>query len=212
MGEYAKYNNERVKIGTCEDMLYLRADQRRQVRPEHGNVNPMDAEHCKAIRFRFPWPDEDNVEPGAFDDPFRRMAVHQTPPAELEHHSIQFVAQSHGYNVCLPCPEGPDSDAHGLTVHRNGFAGATFLSQQAFRGGNLVPVFECVCGARWAAWTLDLAAEAIEDLTTRADKADRLRRLDPDYERIGDDPHATRLRTIALRIGAGYRAEVAATG
>ena len=27
MGEYAKYAGERVKIGTCEDMYYLRDDQ-----------------------------------------------------------------------------------------------------------------------------------------------------------------------------------------
>ena len=31
MGEYANYMGERVKIGTCEDMLYLRWDQRHLV-------------------------------------------------------------------------------------------------------------------------------------------------------------------------------------
>ncbi len=27
MGEYAIYRGERIKIGTCEDMYYLRPDQ-----------------------------------------------------------------------------------------------------------------------------------------------------------------------------------------
>lgn len=214
MGEYAKLvgTGEEVKIGTCEDMLYLRADQRHLVWPQYGNVNPQSAEDQKSIRFRFPWPDEDGIAPGGFDNPFRKLAVHQPPPEHVTHNLIQFRA-AQGYNISLPCPEGnPGAVRYDwgdepivAAVHRNGFAGATFLTQQAFRGGNLVPVFECVCGARWAAWDLADIAEAIEDLAKRAREADRLRRLDPEYKRIGEDPRATWLRQIAMRIGAGYK-------
>lgn len=66
MGEYARYHGEEIKIGTCEDMYYLRFDQRLQVQPLRGNVDPFaDGD---ALRWRFPWPNEDHVKPGAFED------------------------------------------------------------------------------------------------------------------------------------------------
>jgi hypothetical protein len=55
MGEYATYNGENIKLGTCESMYYLRADQRHLIsgyRFDGGD------------RFRFPFPDEDDIEPG----------------------------------------------------------------------------------------------------------------------------------------------------
>jgi hypothetical protein len=212
MGEYAKRKGtgERVKIGTCEDMLYLRADQINLVWPEHGNVNPASSDDQKVIRFRFPWPDEDNVAPGEFDDPFRKMRVDLKTPAEVEHHSVQFIAKQQGYNVCLPCPEAHESDVY--RVARNGFAGSTFLVQQAYRNGLLVAIFECACGARWRAETLADAAPAIEGLLAEADRIDqeRERAIARDGKDYGPDPTAERLRTIAVRIGAGYRQEVPA--
>ncbi len=199
MGEYAKYRGDRVKIGTCEDMLYLRADQRHLVVAEHGNVDPVrDAE--RGIRFRFPFPEEDGIEPGAFENPFKRQRVDMVAPDGVEHHSVQFVADRKGYVVSLPCPEGPDADPR---VHRNGFAGATFLVQQRMVEGQLVAVFECACGTKWRAPTLADAAPAVEGLLAEADRLDHLRKIGP-YAADGPDAGAERLRTIALRIGAGY--------
>jgi hypothetical protein len=194
MGEYAVYNNERVKIGTCEDMLYLRADQRRQVWAQPGNVDPI--RDVNEIRFRFPWPDEDHIAPGGFDDPFRRLRVELKAPLGLEHHSVQFRAEQQGYLVSLPCPERPGAgkDASSYNVHRNGFAGATFLVQQRFHEGRLVAVFECVCGLRWRAPDLADAADAITGLLDQAD----------DYERREDVTRAAWLRTVAHRIRDGY--------
>lgn len=158
MGEYAKRRSdgERVKIGTCEDMYYLRADQRHLVAWEHGNVDP-NSKDALSIRFRFPWPDEDKVKPGEFE-PFRSVAIPgAVAPAGTEHGIVQFVAQA-GYNTCLPCPEG-DKDytaglstkVGGLTIHRNGFKGAVRLIQQKLLAdGRLVPVCSCGgCGALW---------------------------------------------------------------
>lgn len=177
MGEYAnlKGTGERVKIGTCEDMLYLRYDQRNQVWAQHGNVDLV--RHVDGIRFRFPWPDEDSVRPGSFDDPFRRLSVDLDAPEGFEHGMVQFVAQREGYNVCLPCPEGssilnPDG-ASVLRVHRNGFAGRTFLVQQAIRNGALVGIFQCVCGRAWNAPTLEDAAPAIAGLREQAERQKR---------------------------------------
>src|SRR5437016_4579142 len=73
MGEYAQYGGQDVKIGTCEDMYYLRYDQRWQVQALDGNVNPvLDVAH---LRFRFPWPDEDTIPPGA--DGFHAKGYHR---------------------------------------------------------------------------------------------------------------------------------------
>ena len=58
MGEYAKHKGEEIKIGTCENMYYLRFDQRHKVKALPGNVDPNGAD-AYALRFRFPWPNED---------------------------------------------------------------------------------------------------------------------------------------------------------
>jgi hypothetical protein len=150
MGEYAKNERgESVKIGTCEDMYYLRFDQRTKVQWERGNVDPV--KDAPALRFRFPWPDEDHVAPGDFhaNGYERAVPVHGfTTVADFDHHSVQFTAK--GYNVCLPCPESGPPPA-GLVIHRNGFAGAVQLVQQRYRPGiGLVPVLRCGgCGAKY---------------------------------------------------------------
>jgi hypothetical protein len=156
VGEYAIYRGERIKIGTCEDMYYLRAEQRDRVTGWDGD--------WLTVRFRFPWPDEDHVEPGgAFEDHERGLTLPGlVPPVELaaEHYRVQFLA-SVGYNVCLPCPESgervTDGTGGALTVHRNGFAGAVSLVQQRFWEGSLVGVLRCRgCGL---AWRLETASD-----------------------------------------------------
>jgi hypothetical protein len=115
MGEYAKYNGERIKIGTCEDMYYLRYDQRFLVFPESGNVNPRAKDELKVIRFRFPFPEEDNVEPGTFEDPFKFIRIDDVQAnADVDHQLVQFTA-SNGYVVSLPCPEGPNPNENMLS-------------------------------------------------------------------------------------------------
>jgi hypothetical protein len=58
MGEYARYNGSDIKIGTCEDMYYLRADQAHLVTaPVDGMLDPI--KYAAQIRFRFPFPEED---------------------------------------------------------------------------------------------------------------------------------------------------------
>jgi hypothetical protein len=199
MGEYAKLKGtgKEVKIGTCEDMLYLRYDQREQVWAQHGNVDPMNAEHQTSIRFRFPWPDEDATQPGEFADPFRRLAVHVPAPEGVEHGHVQFVAQREGYNVCIPCPEGPDT-GHGLRVNRNGFAGPSFLVQQAVRGGRLVAIMECVCGRRYNLPTIVDAEPVCLELLDRAERYE--------IDRTTGEPttHGRFLMEVATRIREGY--------
>lgn len=195
MGEYATQiaAGQSVKIGTCEEMYYLRADQVREVIPEPGSVDPI--RDAAQVRFRFPFPDEDRIQPGHFDDYGRRMPIRGlTPPTGegWDHSIVQFTAD--GYNVCLPCPESGDS-SHGLTVHRNGFNGSVFLSQQVWHEGLLVPVLECRCGMKWRLRTEDDAAPLLAALQAMHD--DYAGRCDPQPERSD-------YLEIAERIRQGY--------
>lgn len=176
MGEYAEHRGERIKIGTCEDMYYLRFDQRERVRALAGNVDPV--KDAAALRFRFPWPDEDRIQPGgAFEVFDRGLTVYGfTVPADsgIEHYSVQFRAEREGYLISLPCPESSaytdytgigggrrmltaaaprgveQTGGSAVLVGRNGFIGAVQLTQQRFRPGiGLCPVLRCACGAAW---------------------------------------------------------------
>ena len=60
MGEYAirKSDNKSIKIGTCEDMYYLRYEDRDKVTCEEGSDF--------GCRWRLPLPSEDHMEPGEY--------------------------------------------------------------------------------------------------------------------------------------------------
>ena len=164
MGEYARtLAGDEIKIGTCESMYYLRHDQRHLVRHVSGNVDPV--RQAGEIRFRFPWPDEDNVQPGGAEfgeNGYQRsIAADGFTAPEVEHFSVQFAAHA-GYLTSLPCPESAEyvdagsgrlmtTHASGLHVHRNGFSGAVKLvAQRSIAGVGLVPVLMCGgCGAMW---------------------------------------------------------------
>ena len=184
MGEYATLNGERIKIGTCEDMLYLRADQAALVVPEPGNVDPV--EDRLKLRFRFPFPDEDSTAPGAFADHAYALPVHGvTVPDGVSHSTVQFAARA-GYLVSLPCPEGP--------------GGAVKISQQRYLpGGVLATVCECGgCGAKYRLQTIEDARPIIDAL-----RAEGTRR-DNDPRSPGQTSQGDYHREVARRIEAGY--------
>lgn len=192
MGEYAKFAGRDIKMGTCEDMYYLRAEQVPQLRPLPNSLNPRDPEVLQVLRFRFPWPDEDGTEPGAFDRYNRTAAVHDVQlPEGVEHDLVQFVAQA-GYLVSLPCPEGPPA-THGLQVHRNGFAGPVLIVQQGYRNGNLAVI--CRCGGCGAPFNLPTQADAEPVIVACRAEADRM-------EKRGES--GAWWHTVADRIAAGY--------
>lgn len=228
MGEYARYKGSEVKIGTCEDMYYLRGDQRDKI---SGYSFTLDVD-----RFRFPFPDEDDIEPGHFADYSRGVKVPgYTLPATLsgdEHRSIQFSTPM-GYLVSLPCPEQfrEDGDTfttdipvgeHGdtLRIGRNGFSGGgAKVVQQAFRGGCLVTLLHCgSCGAVHRLDTLEDAQPVIDAFREEAER-EEWRRLSSDwdedagnwgascnygFEPVHGEDARENMRTIAARIEAGY--------
>lgn len=66
MGEYArrKSDNSFIKIGTCEDMYYLRYEDRHKVICNQGSGF--------GTRWRLPLPSEDHILPGDYEDPYFR--------------------------------------------------------------------------------------------------------------------------------------------
>lgn len=219
MGEYATYRGESIKIGTCENMYYLRADQRHLI---SGYRFELDVE-----RFRFPFPDEDHIEPGgAFEDHSRGVRVPgYSLPAELsgdEHGSVQFTSSA-GYVLSIPCPEQygqpglrvdlgllvPPGGCEGvetaeLHVGRNGFRGHPVVRQQAFRGGHLVTLLSCnACGALHRLDTLEDAAPVIQAFRAEAERQEYRRDLAVAAYANSDRERAN-LNAIADRIEAGY--------
>lgn len=194
MGEYAtiKRTGERIKIGTCEDLFDLRWDQAHLVRREDG---PWDDAALAAYRFRFPFPDEDHIQPGQFTDVDRGVPIHGLPQPEMDHDRVQFVASSAGYNLTIPCPEGQPGCTPGwntkvgdLTVHRNGFSGPMIVVQQRWWRGRLVTVCRCrPCGVTYRLETIEAAQPVIDHLRKEA-----------------DGRGAGWYRTMADRIEAGY--------
>jgi hypothetical protein len=209
MGEYAtrKSDGQDVKIGTCEDMYYLRWDQAHLVRANAGSVDPI--EYKNELRFRFPFPNEDDVRPGEFEDFERGIAVWGVePPEGVEHYKVQFVASA-GYNVMLPCPEGP-GQVEGVSPHRNGFRGAVLITQQRWWNEQLITVCECGgCGAKYRieeTWQADEIAVA---LRSEADRREHQARIGPHYRPDEDVSHEGRFwHQMADRVLAGYKSSV----
>ncbi len=208
MGEYASYGNQTVKIGTCEDMLYLRADQVREVKAQRGSVNPFT--QADVIRFRFPFPQEDGTEPGAFADPFFTLGVSGVEvPEGVEHSNLQFTRnypKQGGLLLSAPCPESAEGKASGLRYHYNGYSGKVQIAQQRLVNGQLVLICQCgSCGAAYRCESLSDAQPVIDSLLATAEHEDHLNRL------ANSRPDATQCqsrgdyyREIAKRIMDGY--------
>ncbi len=230
MGEYAMYAGQRVKIGTCEDLYYLREEHRDRVQPLAGNVDVRRRRELAMLRFRFPGPDEDaTAAPGEDNDghefdrglgvsmPWNRLGNMAAKLKEAEHGSIQ-LSRDYGNGQLLasiPCPNG--TEALPLTLHRNGWGrGDVILYQQGYRpaasdSGLLVlaGIAGCAfCGSKF--WLPLVDAEEIA-VAIRAE-ADRTTYQAPDglvpYYDVGEKRRGF-LHTVADRLLAGYEKRLA---
>lgn len=203
MGEYAKYGGEEIKIGTCENMYYLRADQACMVQALPGNVDPVK-DAGEGIRFRFPWPDEDGQAPGSFERYERSVTIYGVPlPEDFDHDTVQFTS-GNGFLTSLPCPlskAGQEAaEKAGIKIHKNGYAGDFQITQQRLFEGNLVVIGRCGgCGAKFRLPTMAEAAKVVEVCLAEADK--RINGV----ESQKDPVQARWWMAIAERILAGYK-------
>lgn len=190
MGEYATYQGADIKIGTCESMYYLRADQIDLVR-----TNALS--DLTAVRFRFPFPDEDHIKPGDFNPYNRGFPVRGIEPPSVDglHHRIQFGDNNDaGILIMLPCPYSPEGKASDLKYMYNGYRGPARVVQQRAWDGVWATVMDCgACGALWRLSALDDALPVIEALIAEGDRYNASPMKDGE-----------RYHEVAARIRQGY--------
>ena len=139
MGEYAKLKTtgEEVKIGTCENMYYLRFEDRYKV------IYDLSFDNC---RFRLPFPDEDIKLTSYFDDIYKEHYKEHKGLIQLRHESGLMINAScyHGYKL-------PDNnDSKDLKAFFNGKSSSNFeLSQikiqlnEETKVKELIPIVRC---------------------------------------------------------------------
>lgn len=209
MGEYADYKGQRIKIGTCESMYYLRADQMNDVRPVPGALD--------VIRFRFPFPAEDGTEPGDFDYPPKGPVVDYPSELPAQHDKVSVQTGDHAWrrlSAYLPCPTVAPELWHQYV---QSYTPAVRIMYQGYRNGHLAVIVECAyCDGMWNLPELEQAERLVVSIRSQADglrrlgesrREDTLRRHGPD---VGDPmaerevAQAAELHIVADRILAGY--------
>ena len=210
MGEYATLNGSRIKIGTCEQMYYLRADQVHLIQPESNSVNPRLRSHAESIRFRFPFPQEDGCRPGSFEDFDYDLGLYGVePPEDIDHSNLQFTRSypsAHGILLSTPCPRSKEGKASGLKFGYNGYSGPVQIHSQRLVGEQLVLILRCGdCGAMYRVPTLEECKPVLDVLEKEATQRDH------ECQRANERPGAVQCtssgdyyREVSKRIVAGY--------
>jgi hypothetical protein len=158
MGEYAKYNGQEIKIGTCEEMFYLRYEDRTRVERLPNSLDPATE---TGLFFRLPFPDEDAINPGSY-------AVHNRAadlwpdaegksfdPGDIEGAGIIQLHHPCGLLVNATCHHGMKlpEESKELRAFWNGRDSFNFvlISVKNTEDGKLRAVFGCKhCGTKWS--------------------------------------------------------------
>lgn len=111
MGEYAKRNSDgqEIKIGTCEDMYYIRFEDRDKVSPLPNSISLSNPAHVDGCRFRLPFPDENGKQPGEYENYNRGLRLYKVLPCEWCKGSGKSDFETNG--KCRRC-HGSGTDGH----------------------------------------------------------------------------------------------------
>lgn len=111
MGEHVKLKyGQEIKIGTCEDMYYARYEQAQNFLNAKDRACYLRPDTC---RWRFPFPQEDDIEIGMFKDYDLGLSLCVPNDSVFcckDHDTVSFSTGNnpsmHGFNVnySLPCP------------------------------------------------------------------------------------------------------------
>ena len=175
MGEYAirKSDGQKIKIGTCEEMYYLRYSDRDKVNALSGNVDPMDEKEVQELRWRLPFPDEDGIKPGEYRDYDRAVPLHGFNPGNADDPGMFRARSKYGLFVDLPCHHGEAlPEIPGVSAFWNGKSCAYELRFLKFIDGEPWGVYGCIeCGKQWMAPLIEiishLTAYEVQDLKRR---------------------------------------------
>lgn len=156
MGEYAirKSDNRRIKIGTCENMYYVRYEDRNKLIPEEESL---DCAKTDGLKWRLPFPDEDTSKIGNYG-PMRTLPLSKNfkinADPDLTTGTMRIESEL-GIRLNITC-------YHGLKLPCNTqevtFSFDHLISREPFfdlcavknTGNRLYPVVRCNgCGEQW---------------------------------------------------------------
>ena len=183
MGEYAQYNGEKIKIGTCEQMYYIRFEDRDKVSHKPGNVDLSDPVDVGCLRFRVPFIDEDHILPGEYEDYNRGLRLYRGHedfrPAETpEPGSMFFRHNEAGLQFSVPCYHGEKLPDLGPEIkprwNGKGYAYELASIRAVYDNGVLktFPVVRCrFCSEQWRfTWDEVLPFVGDEEMRKRLDR------------------------------------------
>jgi hypothetical protein len=181
MGEYANVNGSYTKIGTCENMYYLRYEDRMKVSPVSGNIDPRTRLN---LRWRLPFPDEDEVQIGYYEPYLRGIRLSRFVKSHIpiydgyEDYYDESLADATGliqvHHECgllvnLPCYHGiklPDNTKE-VKFHWNGKSHSLELVMVKNTETGVRPVIRCKhCNTQWIS-TWDEIMEYVLDKKLR---------------------------------------------
>lgn len=100
MGEYGfrRHDNAKIKIGTCESNYYVRYEDKCNITPEEGS--------CFGHFWRLPFPEEDGIWPGDYDDPFKGAMLDPEFEVDSIDTGIMQLKHESGVLVNIRCYHG----------------------------------------------------------------------------------------------------------
>lgn len=157
MGEYAirKSDNAEITIGTCEDMYYLRYEDREKVQTKPGNVDPVA--EANELRFRLPFPDEDDIQPGEYENHDRGERLYKAGKFGCDDFAPDGLEKNPGliqlhHKSGLPCYHGTKlPEVHpSMKAFWNGKSWSLELKQLRPTPDGVKPIVACRhCGQAW---------------------------------------------------------------
>ena len=160
MGEYAtrKSDGERIKIGTCESMYYLRYEDRFKVNKDDHSIDPRD---CLNLFWRLPFPDEDKIDIGNYEDYHRGLQLYRltkdgwsenfSSPDLAEVPGLIQLTHKSGLLINVPCYHGEKLPELGdAKAAWNGKSHSYELAHIKNMSDGVWPVIHCRhCGKMW---------------------------------------------------------------
>lgn len=158
MGEYVTFNGNQIKVGTCENYSDMR-------HTDINRVSGFDFAGIVGIRFRLPWPDEDNTTPGEYGD-FRGMRLYKANfdsgyvtdynPEWLDEADpghIQLRHKDSGLQFSVPCHHGNRLPDLGNKVrpcwNGKGYS-IELIALKVVEDGGIAPIVRCRhCKEMW---------------------------------------------------------------
>jgi hypothetical protein len=104
MSEYAVYEDKLVKLATGSYFHYIRYEDRLKVKPQIDNINCTKKLN---LYWRLPYPDEDNIKIGEYQDPNRVYPLHGFAVEGSDRHAgmLQLYHES-GLIINVVCHHG----------------------------------------------------------------------------------------------------------